>query len=227
MCPEPTEFLLIGYLTELTWKVRFRSSALTPPDCRHIDKRKLLMWRMEQSSLFFQHQPFQRPLLCQENFSLLAAPKRCRKGCKNRWKKTGLWRNPGQLAMNLTSSVPASSSSVNSPIASTSPGILKASSRQVGLSGKLGASANQISNPDAASSSQGWQRDAPLFLRTGRLVATDNDQGFLDRHEKSVISTGELVATEYQRCSENLEFGHIISKYHHIKLITWRESSRS
>ena len=79
MCPEPTEFLLIGYLTELTWKVRFRSSALTPPDCRRIDKRKLLMWRMEQSSLIFQHQPFQRPLLCQENFSLVGCTKRMAK----------------------------------------------------------------------------------------------------------------------------------------------------
>ena len=58
-------------------------------------------------------------------------------------------------AMNLTSFVPTISSSVNSPIASRSPGLLRASSRQVGLSGKLGARANQSSNPDAASSSQG------------------------------------------------------------------------
>ena len=62
-------------------------------------------------------------------------------------------------AMNLTSSVVSSSSSVNSPIVSRSPGILKASSRQVGLSGRLDSNANQNSNPDAASSSQGWQRD--------------------------------------------------------------------
>ena len=56
-------------------------------------------------------------------------------------------------AMNLTSSVATSSSSVNSPIAWRSLGIFKASSRQVGLSGRLDASTNQNPNPDAASSS--------------------------------------------------------------------------
>ena len=84
-------------------------------------------------------------------------------------------------AMNLTSSVAASSSSVNSPIAWRSPGILKASSGQVGLSGRLDANANQNSNPDAASSSQGWQRDAQMFFSTGKLVA--------------------MVTTEHQGCS--------------------------
>ena len=62
--------------------------------------------------------------------------------------------------VNLTSSVATSSSSVNSPIASRSLQILKASSRQVGLSGRPDASTYQIANPDAASSSQGWHRDA-------------------------------------------------------------------
>ena len=60
--------------------------------------------------------------------------------------------------------------------------MLKASSRQVGLYRWLDASTNQNSNPDAASSSQGWQRDARMF-----------------------ISTGKLVATEYQGCSGNPE----------------------
>ena len=44
-------------------------------------------------------------------------------------------------------------------VASRSPWILKASSRQVGSSRKPVATAYQSSNPDAASSSQGWQRD--------------------------------------------------------------------
>ena len=38
---------------------------------------------------------------------------------------------------------------MNSPIASRSPGILKASSRQVGLSGKPGTNTSRNSNPDA------------------------------------------------------------------------------
>ena len=109
------------------------------------------------------------------------------------------------MAMNLAVTVSTSSSPVNSPIASKSPGIFKASSRQIGCSGKPGASANQSSNPDVASSSQGWQRDAQLFISTGRFVVTDKDQKSLNRQEKSVINTGELVATEYQGCSENLE----------------------
>ena len=106
-------------------------------------------------------------------------------------------------SMNLTSSFAASSSSVNSLIASRSPGKLRASSRQVGLSGRLDASSNQNSNPDAVSSSQGWQGDAQLFFSTGKLVAMNTDPNSLNRQEES-ISTGKLVAMvtiEHQGCS--------------------------
>ena len=75
--------------------------------------------------------------------------------------------------MNLTSSVATSSSSVDSPISSRSLGMLKASSRQVGFSGRPHASANQNSSPDAASSPQGWQRDAQLFISKGKSVTTE------------------------------------------------------
>ena len=87
---------------------------------------------------------------------------------------------PRPTAMNLTSSVPTSiwPTAVNSPIASRSSEILKASTRQVALWRRLDASTNQNSNPDAVSSSQGWPRDAQLFVNTGRLVATDKDQNF-------------------------------------------------
>ena len=88
-------------------------------------------------------------------------------------KKNRIVAKSRSTAMTLVSSVPTSSSSVNSPIASRSP---------VGLSGKPGANTSQDSNPDASSSSQGWQRDAQLF-----------------------ISTGEPVATGYQGYPENLE----------------------
>ena len=108
-----------------------------------------------------------------------------------------------ETALNLTSSVPTSSSSVNSPIASRSPETLKASTRQVEFSGRLDASTNQNSNPDAVSSFQGWPRDAQLFTSAGKLL--DKDQKSLNRQEKSVISTRKLVATGYQGCSENPE----------------------
>ena len=105
--------------------------------------------------------------------------------------------------MNLTSSVAANSLSVNSPIASRSPEILEASGRLIGFSGRLGASANQNSNPDEASSSQGWQRDALLDMSTRRPVAADKDQKYLNHQEK--ISSGEPVAPGYQGYPENLQ----------------------
>ena len=101
------------------------------------------------------------------------------------------------MVMNLTSSVATSSSSVDSPIASRSPGLLKASSRQVGLSGRPDAGTNQNSHPDAVSSSQGWQRSAQLFISTGNSVAMGKDQKSLNRQEESVIGTRKPVATEY------------------------------
>ena len=84
-------------------------------------------------------------------------------------------------------------------------GLLKASSRQVGLSGRLDASTNQNSSPDAAPSTQGLQRGAQLFISIGKLVATGKDQKSLNRQEESVISTRKLVATEYQGYSGNPE----------------------
>ena len=129
--------------------------------------------------------------------------------------------------MNLASSVPTSSSSVNSPIASKSPGILRASSRQVGLSGKNGGSANPSSNPDAASSSQGWQRDAQLFIITRRLVATViSTRNLWQLNDKDVQEIQKFQKIQKIQNPKG-EFGHIISEYHHIRLITWRTSSRS
>ena len=52
------------------------------------------------------------------------------------------------------------------------------------------------SNPDAASSSQGWQRDALLDFCTGGPVATDKDHEFLNYSEN--FCTGEPVAPGYR-----------------------------
>ena len=142
-------------------------------------------------------------LCCAKNFSLISCTKRMAKRMQEQSEESKIVAKSRPTAMNLTSSVAASSSSVNSPIASRRRGILKASSRQVGLSGRPDASTSQHSSYDAASSSQGWQRDAQLFISTGKLVATDKDQKPLNRQEKSVISTGELVATENQGYSGN------------------------
>ena len=70
-------------------------------------------------------------------------------------------------AMNLAVTVSTSASSVNSWVASKSLGILKVSSRQIVCSGKPDAKRS----PDAASSSQGWQKDALLDVCTGKPLA--------------------------------------------------------
>ena len=138
------------------------------------------------------------------NFSLISCFERTTKRMQEQTEENRIVAKSRPTAMNLTSSVVASSSAVNSPVASRGPGILKASSRQVGSSRKLvAANANQNSNSDAASSSQGWQRDAQLFLSTGKLEATNTDQNSLNRREES-LSTLKPVAmmmNEHQGCS--------------------------
>ena len=94
--------------------------------------------------------------------------------------------------MNLASTVSTSSSTVNSPVASKSPRILKAPCRTDWSStGKLDAREH---NQDAASSSQGWQTDAVLDEGTRKLVATEEDQERLKYLEDSA-STRKLVAS--------------------------------
>ena len=112
-------------------------------------------------------------LCCAKNLSLLSCiTERMAKRMQEQSEGNRIVAKSRPTVMNLTSSVAKSCSSVNSPIAPRSPEILKASSRQVGFSGRPDASTNQNSNPDAAPSSQRWQRDAQLFITTGKLVAT-------------------------------------------------------
>ena len=123
-------------------------------------------------------------LCCAKNFSLISCTDRMAKRMQEQSEENRIVAKSRPTAMKLTSSVATSSSSWNSPIASRCPVILKASSRQVGLSRKPGVNTRQNSNPDAASSSQGWQRDAQLFISTGKPVATDKDQMSLIRQKK-------------------------------------------
>ena len=77
--------------------------------------------------------------------------------------------------------------------------ILKAPCRKDWLStGKTDAGDR---NHDAASSSQGWQKDAVLEVSTGKLVATEEDQEDLNYPEDSV-STGKLVAPGIQEIQD-------------------------
>ena len=75
------------------------------------------------------------------------------------------------MVMNLTSSVATSSSSVNSPIASRSPGILKSFKSQGWIFREAWC------NHKSKFQSRRWQRDAQLFISTGKLVAAEH-RGF-------------------------------------------------
>ena len=75
-------------------------------------------------------------LCCAQNFSLTSCTKTMAKRMQQQKEETMIVAKSRTTAMNMTSSVLTSSSSVNSPVASRSLEVLKASSRQVGLSGK-------------------------------------------------------------------------------------------
>ena len=134
-------------------------------------------------------------LCCAMNFILISCTERMAKRMQEPKEENRIVANSRPTAMNLTSSVPTRSSSVHSPIASRSPVILKPSSRQVGLSGEHGASTNQNSNPDAPSSSQGWQRS----ISTGGLVATGY-QGYPENPEtKGSEIRRSILATSFPK----------------------------
>ena len=140
---------------------------------------------MEQSSSFVQHQPFQLYLLLLEfQLALLHHRKDGEKDARTIRRE----HDCGQIQAN--GEEPDQFCSYKFFICEQSDCVekpkkkLKASSRQVGLSVQA-----QIK---VASSSQGWQRDAQLFISTERPEATDKDQKSLNRQERSVISTGDL-----------------------------------
>ena len=110
-------------------------------------------------------------LSCAQNFSFASRTKTMTKICKNS-KENRIVAKSKPTTMNLAVSVSTSSSAVNSPIAWKSPRIFKASCRtDWSSSGKLNAR-NSDHDHDAASSSQGWQKDALLDGCIGKLVAT-------------------------------------------------------
>ena len=139
--------------------------------------------------------------------------------------------------MNLASTVSTNSSSVKHPIASKSPGILKASTR------KPDARARRNSKPDAAPSSQGRLKDAYLggamVEAAGRPTATDKCQEIWEFSESESWSNHENEATrkpvasmskiqEIQRILKlAAQNGHIFFICLQPLYLTWRKSIRS
>ena len=95
-------------------------------------------------------------LCCAQNFSLTRCTRTMAKRIHEQEGDNRIVAKSKPTTMNLAVSVSTSSSTVNSPIASKSPGILKASCRaDSSSSGELDV---KWHNQDAASSSQGWQK---------------------------------------------------------------------
>ena len=86
------------------------------------------------------------------SFSLTSCTRTMAKRMQEQKEDNRILAKSKPTAVDLAVSVSTSSSSVNSPIASKSPGILKASSRQMGYSGKPDVRSKRNSNTDAASS---------------------------------------------------------------------------
>ena len=153
MCQEPTELLLIGCLTGLTWIPRFKLGTSTTNISLQTYWRKEIPHAMSGTIFLICSTSAISALSAVPRISAWsAAPKRWRRGCKNTKKITGLWQNQGQRRWTW----PSLSRQVPHPIASNRPGILKAST------GKPDARARRNSKPDAASSSQARLKDAYL-----------------------------------------------------------------
>ena len=157
MYQESTELRWIGCLTESIWTPRFRLGTLTPNINSQTYWTKGNVTRDEWNILLHLFNiSHLSSLCCAKNSSLMSCTKKMTKRVQEQKEEERVVSKSRPTAMNLAISVSTSSSSVNSPIASRSLEVLKAPSRHIGFSGRLGVSANQNANPDGVSSSQGW-----------------------------------------------------------------------
>ena len=132
-------------------------------------------------------------LCCAKNFSLISCTKTMAKRMQEPKEDNRIVAKSTPTAMNLAVTVSSSSSSVNSPVASKSPGYSKPQVDRLDIQGNLTWDRNEIPIP---SSSQGWQKDALLDVCTGKPVATEKDQESLNYPE--TVCTGKLVAPGYE-----------------------------
>ena len=96
-CQDPTELLLNGYLTESIWTPKFKSGISTPSTRWQTYWQKEISQVMNGTIFFICLTSAISALSAVLRISAWpAAPERCRKWCKNRKEKTKSWRNPGQ-----------------------------------------------------------------------------------------------------------------------------------
>ena len=176
MYPEPTDLLLIGCLTELIWTRRFKTSYMSTPNTNSADiLTKGNFTRDEWNNLLhlFNISHFSS-LCCSQNFSLTSCTKTMAKRMQEQEGENRIVAKSKPTMMNLAFAVSTSSSTVQNPVASKSLGILKAPCRaDWSCTGTLDAI---VHNQDAASSSEGWQKDEVLEVSTRKLVASGSSE---------------------------------------------------
>ena len=121
-------------------------------------------------------------ICCVKNSSLISCSKTMAKRMQEQKEEEIIVAKTKPTAMNLSSTVLASSSSAKDPIASKGPGKLRAS-------GKPDARERRNSKPDAAESSQGRLKDAHLGglmdRVAGKPASTDKSQALWEFSESS------------------------------------------
>ena len=132
-------------------------------------------------------------LCCSQNFSLTSCTKSMAKRMQEQEGEDRIVAMSKPTTMNLAFNVSTCSSTVQNLVASKSPEILKAPCRtEWSSTGKPDA---KEYNQDAASSFQGWQKDAVQDAGTRKLVATEEDQEHLLLFFEDSVSTRKLVAS--------------------------------
>ena len=198
MCQEPAELIWIGCLTELFWTLKIQ--------IRYIDTKHQLadiltkgnFTRDEWNNLLHlfsvSHSSF---TCCAQNSSFISCTNKMANRVQEQKKEERIGAKSRLTAMNLSSSVPASSSSAKNPITSSNPGKLMAA-------GKTASRTRRNSKPDEAPSSQVKLKDVYLGglmgESAGKPVATEENQVLWESSESQSWSihedevTGKLVA---------------------------------
>ena len=189
MYPEPTELLWIGCLTGLILIPKFRfdtkhqlADILIKGNFTRDEWNDLL--RLLNISHF-------SSTCCAQNSSMISCTKTMAKRMQAQKGKGRIVAKSKSTAMNLSSHVPASSSSAKSPISSSDPGKRTATS-------KPESRMRRNSKSDVASSSQVRLQDACLGglmdIATGKLVATEESSD-VDHSESGTWSFQEEAVT--------------------------------
>ena len=162
----------------------------------------------------------------------LAAPKRWRKRCKNRKKKTKLWRNPGQRRWTWPVLFPQVLHLWTVRLRRKARGYSKLQVHRLDYQGRLVQTQVKIPIPTkrrVLKDGKGMLNFFEIKIRSLWIVrrTLSYAQGDLWQLDTKDIQKIRKLQKIQKMQNPKVEFGHIISEYHHIMLITWRKSSRS